>query len=384
MVDELKKLYKGYEKGDVDSAFNLGQVYFLGLLGQEVNYYLAFKAFMLAAEQNHVLALANVGYCYEFGLGVKKDLFKAEEYYKQAEKLGSLTAKCNLLHLYETGQLKADKQYDFFQEYKILALKGDVRAKYKVGKILGEKSIKNALPYLKPIAEDGYVPAQIELFNLYNKALFEDYSKELNYWATKLLDANYPYAYYVKGKAFINGEQEPKNVNKGLELLKKGAKLGDKRCCLFGGLCYYNGEIVGRNYKNALEFFEMGVKLGCAECAGYASIIYGSGIDVKRDKDKAFKYGAFSASEGVSKGYLALAKCYLYGYGTNIDYEQAYNNLCYCEEDEENDFTWGWLYHNGFYLKKDLKRAGEQYRTAFAYKYNNFYALGVYLSFSIE
>ena len=149
MVDKLKRLYKGYEENNADSAFNLGQVYFLGLLGQRINYFTAFKAFMLAAEQNHELALTNVGYCYEFGLGVQKDLSKAGEYYKKASQLGSLIAKCNLLHLYETEQLKADKQYDYLQEYTSLAEEGIVRAKYKVGKILGKKSIKNALPYLK-------------------------------------------------------------------------------------------------------------------------------------------------------------------------------------------------------------------------------------------
>ena len=57
--------------------------------------------FMKAAEQEFTRAQINLGYCYETGDGVAKDLDKAAEWYNKAANLGNEEAKYLLNKLKE-------------------------------------------------------------------------------------------------------------------------------------------------------------------------------------------------------------------------------------------------------------------------------------------
>jgi len=56
-------------------------MYALGI-GLDKDYEAAFKLYQTALELGDVLANANLGYCYEQGQGVEKDLALALKYYK--------------------------------------------------------------------------------------------------------------------------------------------------------------------------------------------------------------------------------------------------------------------------------------------------------------
>ena len=61
--------------------------------GTENDYDLAYKVFMEGSEKGYNTCTANVGWCYQNGRGVAKNMDKAKEYYKKAADKGNDWAK---------------------------------------------------------------------------------------------------------------------------------------------------------------------------------------------------------------------------------------------------------------------------------------------------
>ncbi|CDG22958.1 putative Beta-lactamase [Xenorhabdus poinarii G6] len=71
---------------------------------EDENYHEAFKYYLLAAEKGNAVALNNLGYLYEQGLGVKQNYTKALDYYNKAIRSENpKTALHNLSRLYLDG-----------------------------------------------------------------------------------------------------------------------------------------------------------------------------------------------------------------------------------------------------------------------------------------
>jgi TPR repeat protein len=62
------------------------------------------KWFQKAAEQGHAKAQRYLGYCYQYGQGLPKDLHKAVDWYRKAADQGEAVAQCVLGNLYEEGE----------------------------------------------------------------------------------------------------------------------------------------------------------------------------------------------------------------------------------------------------------------------------------------
>ncbi len=86
-----------------DTTFQLGQQYFYGISKQK-NYRKAFPYLLEAASDGYIHAQNLLGYCYNLGLGVKKDKRLAAFWYEQAAKHDHKEALSNLALLYEKGQ----------------------------------------------------------------------------------------------------------------------------------------------------------------------------------------------------------------------------------------------------------------------------------------
>ncbi|GBB89414.1 hypothetical protein RclHR1_01610005 [Rhizophagus clarus] len=71
----------------------------------------AFQLFINASEKNHILAQYFIGYCYENGIGIKKDSEKAFCWYEKAANNGNIIAICNLGLCYK-GEIGVQKDYN--------------------------------------------------------------------------------------------------------------------------------------------------------------------------------------------------------------------------------------------------------------------------------
>ena len=79
-------------------------------LGQYVkqNERKAAHLYRVLAQRGNAEAMFRLAYCYECGIGLKKNAEKAEKYYKKAEELGSLDAKAKLTSD-DVGQIHGGK-----------------------------------------------------------------------------------------------------------------------------------------------------------------------------------------------------------------------------------------------------------------------------------
>ena len=125
------EVYASLEAGDYASAFeklvklswgsnlsaagmcNLGILYSNGL-GVKKDAYKAFNWFMKAADGNNISAFAKVANAYAFGEGVKQSYDQAAEWYRKGAEVGDAESLNNLgALLYETGELA--KAIDCFE-----------------------------------------------------------------------------------------------------------------------------------------------------------------------------------------------------------------------------------------------------------------------------
>ena len=92
----------------------------------------AFEIYSEAAEDGNLTAICNLGYMYEAGLGVDRDVYKAVEYYTDAAEKGNARAMYNLGVCYELGVGILRNETKAAEWFKKAAEKGDSYAKKKL------------------------------------------------------------------------------------------------------------------------------------------------------------------------------------------------------------------------------------------------------------
>ncbi len=164
----------------------------------EKNYKMAIKEYEQCARMGHSGCQRMLGYFYNQGFGVKKDLSRAREFYEESARQNNPHAIYNLGLMYVNGEgVKKD-----------LAKARDL--------------------FLKS-ANLGYPEAQFNVGVLYYKGIGvkTDKSTALK-WFSKAADQNIPRAIYAIGQYHEFGFGIPKNISKAKEYYKKAADLGDK------------------------------------------------------------------------------------------------------------------------------------------------------------
>ncbi len=81
------------------AAYNLGKAFQTGSHGAQINGSKAVAFYLIGAKANYAMAQANLGYCYETGLGVEQDLKKAIEWYRTAADQGNRFGQLNYANM---------------------------------------------------------------------------------------------------------------------------------------------------------------------------------------------------------------------------------------------------------------------------------------------
>jgi TPR repeat protein len=85
---KLKQVEKKAEDNDPEAQWKLGMIYFKGLADVTENDDEAFHWMSKSAAQNYAPAEYMLGFFYEHGAGVKKDMKLAKQYYEKAKENG--------------------------------------------------------------------------------------------------------------------------------------------------------------------------------------------------------------------------------------------------------------------------------------------------------
>lgn len=239
-------------------------------------------------------ALNSIGWMYENGLGIDKDLTRAEECYKKSAKLGNSLAMLNLGNLYIDVKDDSSK-------------KELVEARNWI--------LKSAL-----LSDD--TDTRNKALDNYARCLYEGIGGEKDYDTAFLLFSKvaevFPDANLYLGLCYQNGYGVEKSAAGALKCYKKGAESGDGYCCINAGVLYESGDLavfVGMecvsvpNYCTAAKYYLDGINLG--DTLGYACIghLYQSGyLTGKKDEETAAQWFRLGQNHDDKRSIEELSK----------------------------------------------------------------------------
>lgn len=231
----LEKSVRMAGEGSLTDQMNLGYMYLYGTNGVEQNYDKAFYYYELAANQKDPIALNNLGSFYFNGIGTKRDIAKATEYFKKAAELGEDNAATNLAFIYLTGGHKdlarstqAVKLFDFAAE------KGNNIAKFMLGYaylkgFTVQKDYYKAFSLIKAAADKGSLldEAQLTLGYMYvhGYGTVQNYANGITYFKAAMNQGNTD-AYSLLADTYLEGRLVPQNVIMAHALLNLAAAEG--------------------------------------------------------------------------------------------------------------------------------------------------------------
>ena len=114
------------EKGDAQSQFELGEVFYFGVLGVAEDEAEAVKWFRKAAEQNYADAQCILGVGYTFGQGVAKDDVEAVKWFRKAAEQNLARAQFNLGTCYTFGRGVAKDYVQAVKWFRPKLAKGEI------------------------------------------------------------------------------------------------------------------------------------------------------------------------------------------------------------------------------------------------------------------
>lgn len=174
----------------------------------------AMKLLILSADRGHTEAMTTIAYCYETGLGVKKDSVQQLAWVKKAADYGDANAMVSLGYYFQKGWA-VPKDIQKAKELYTKALeKGNINAGYFFGLMEREAgNSTNAYHYMEKSASKGFAPAQLELGKMYEEG-FGTGKKDLdeaNRWYHKIKYSAQYANYYTEANGRIRsfGMDEP-------------------------------------------------------------------------------------------------------------------------------------------------------------------------------
>ncbi|HEY2082834.1 MAG TPA: tetratricopeptide repeat protein [Verrucomicrobiae bacterium] len=129
---DINALKNKAEAGDPAAQTRLGWIYERGN-GVKRDMKEAVKWFQWAAEENYPEALATLGEMNQAGQGVSRDITNAVKLYRLAADKGSVAGQYNLAYLYEQGIGAEKNEVEASKWYEAAAAGGDPLAQYQIG-----------------------------------------------------------------------------------------------------------------------------------------------------------------------------------------------------------------------------------------------------------
>ncbi|EGH3128958.1 sel1 repeat family protein [Salmonella enterica] len=283
------------------------------------------------AKDNNAQALAELGFIYEYGVAVPKDMIQAIKYYEQAchveEPYGCYNARYFYLHGLGVMQddvlakeladktSKADIDTDAQTVTRLIADEIDT-AKQAAESDITQRSrfIETLRQYAGGgsamaalITRLGYSKADIlhlaELWaqerdpelnfivgSLYDSGFVEVDDKEARslQWFRKAAELGQADAQNILGYFYLNGKRGIKrDLQKGGQWYELAAAQGNVDTLINLGEIYYSGTQVPLDYARAFEFFERAAKMGKSRALNYLAWMYTNGQFVDTDCRKA-------------------------------------------------------------------------------------------------
>ncbi len=263
-VDHLKGLEffeEAAKHGDADAQNIVGNIY-LNADYVENNPQKAFKYYQMAAAQGHLEGMANLGYCYQEGIGTDVNILFAEEWLRKAAD-GGLQDAIDILNnnpIY--ADLPQDEEHELTEE--------EAQALYDAVD-LGTDS--NKLMELEQAAERGDVWGMFFYARLYHlsKKVKHDYKLSLDYY-TKAAEAGNGWAMNNIGHMYDDGNGVKIDHDAAVRWYRKAADAEDVHG-MFNLGDYY--EVFEQDYNEAAKWYRKAADGGYSEAVEALKFVKG-------------------------------------------------------------------------------------------------------------
>lgn len=224
----------------------------------------------------------------EFSKGFSTDLKKAERLLESAATRGLMQAQFLLAEFYEYGVIK---EYMHSEENK----RGTTGAYFRDtlrGYAPAQKKPEKAIEWYKKAAEQGHVPAQARLGEIYYKKKWmeQDY-KEAAKWLEKAAEQGDALSQHYLAILYYKGYGVSRNYKKAIKLLRKVADKGDASAQFQLAFEYYQGKVIKQNYKESIKWFRKSADQGYFLAYNFLAWIYATAKDPRYlDAEQALDY----------------------------------------------------------------------------------------------
>ncbi len=277
--EELAEYERAATNGDPGAAFNLGLAYQrTGDTNQATN---VFKWYLASALKNYAPAEANLGYCYDFGVGVRADPQIAAKWYLEAARQGNALAQYNLGKKYLSGRGVIADPKEAQKWFLRAAEQGLVEAYFCAG---------------QGYANDKTHPDYANAFTMFRKAAERSGD-----------DPGYAPAQHALGYIFQTGKLREKNDKEAMKWYQMAASQGFADSLYNLAKYYESGTIVTADPGAALRMYSEAANLGSPPAQYELGICYYNGIGTKPDMVQAFKWWSLAAAQGTDGEVRELA-----------------------------------------------------------------------------
>ncbi len=281
-----------------------------------------------AASKEDIEALILLPSYYRYGIGTKMDMAKFIEASKVLEAKGRSEGSVYLGEAYTLGlgcEYDPRKGVSYFKKAS------------EQGDIMGKFFLSGALLFGNGIKKDAKRALEIASSLVQGNSMLGEYIEGVAYSSGSGVEKDLRRAYnlfsssakkgFAKAKTKLglflySGLAGEKDYEKAFSLFEEAGKDFDSLALYFLALLYREGRGVGPNSYLYMEKMELSAKLGCPKAMGQLALQYGQ-QGIYFDKQKSYLYALMASEREEPEGYLALANCYIKGYGVKKNMAKA-------------------------------------------------------------
>ena len=296
----LKALQDLAKDNDPEALMALGFMYEHGV-GVSRDVKLAIANYALACHQVGQYGCANAAYFFEYGIGVDKDASIAERYIgliakDDIDNIDDMKELERQRHIVYEGKAAAETDVEMrlpvieYLERHVGSASSDARA--MMARIGFTKL--DTLRLARVWAERDKEPEmlfRVGSFYNFGYSHVEKKDAEAFKWWQRAAEAGEPQSQNLLGLAYLQGkwgvDQDPPVA---VSWFERAAAQSDRDALVNLGEIYYLGEIVPVDYARARSLFEEAIEQGSARAPRFLSWIYYNGQSVKTDCQKALQY----------------------------------------------------------------------------------------------
>jgi len=295
-VQAIKLLHKAVELGCVDAHFELGFIYEYGL-GVDADPARALEHYLQAATQNNNMALNALGHFYGKAGSLGPDFELSFNYHLRAARAGNYDSVGNVGSMLYFGLgVKEDKQ--------------EAEKYFAMGDEVSDGCSRNSIAYaefVKALDSDDFTVALAAL----EKAAEVKDVEALRNLGIFLLDG-------------YTGVYEP---IRGCSLLEEAAILGDAEAMYRLGSYLFYGKNVEQDHEKSAYWFHKAFGMGHGPAINKLAECFWEGLGVNVDISIANQLFETAGKYREPRGYANLATSYLYGRGIEKNEEQAFKYM---------------------------------------------------------